>query len=79
MMEDFLGVDCTTDEIREAIGVQHCGEEVFVVKPLVGQSIVLETSQAHVHSPPIFDPPVIDRGKNCNIFKSTAGRSRVPE
>jgi hypothetical protein len=36
MMEDLLGVDYTMDEIREEIGAQHCGEEVHVVKPLVG-------------------------------------------
>jgi hypothetical protein len=36
MMEDFLGVDYTMDEIRETTSVQHFGEEVFVVQPLVG-------------------------------------------
>ena len=36
MMEDFLGTDHTMDEIREATGVQHCGEEIFVVQYLVG-------------------------------------------
>jgi hypothetical protein len=36
MMEDFLGDDYTMDEIREAIGAQHYGEEVPVVQPLVG-------------------------------------------
>jgi hypothetical protein len=36
MMDDFLGVDYTMDEIREEIDVQHCGEEVHVVKSLVG-------------------------------------------
>jgi hypothetical protein len=60
MMEDFLGVDYTMDEIREATGVQHCGEEFFVVQSLVGQSNVLETSQSHVHSPPRVDMPVIE-------------------
>ena len=36
MMEDFLGADYTMDEIREATGVQQCGEEVPLVKPFVG-------------------------------------------
>jgi hypothetical protein len=36
MMEDFLGVDYTMDEIREATGAQPSGEEVHVVQPLVG-------------------------------------------
>jgi hypothetical protein len=36
MMEDLLGADYTMDEIREATGAQHCGEEVHVVQPLVG-------------------------------------------
>jgi len=36
MMEDFLEDDYTMDEIREAIGVQHYGEEVIVVQPIVG-------------------------------------------
>jgi hypothetical protein len=60
MMEDFLGVDYTMDEIREETGVQHCGEEVHVVQPLVGQSNVPETSQSHVHSPPSFDVSMIE-------------------
>ena len=36
MTEDLLGVDYTMDEIREATGVQHCGEEVPLVQSLVG-------------------------------------------
>ena len=36
MMEDLLGDDYTMDEIREAIGGQHCGEEGLVVQYLVG-------------------------------------------
>jgi hypothetical protein len=36
MMEDFLGDDYAMDEIREEISAQHSGEEVHVVKPLVG-------------------------------------------
>jgi hypothetical protein len=48
MMEDLVRVDYTMDEIREATGVQHCGEEVLVVKYLVGKSNVLETNQSHV-------------------------------
>ena len=59
MMEDLLVVDYTMDEIREAIGVQHCGEEGFVVQSLVEQSNVSKTSQFHVHSPPKVDSPVI--------------------
>jgi hypothetical protein len=55
-------VDYTMDEIREAIGVQHCGEEVLVVQYLIGQSNVPKTSQSHVHSPPTVDPPVL-KGK----------------
>jgi hypothetical protein len=31
MMEDFLGADYTMNEIREANGVQNCGEETPVV------------------------------------------------
>jgi hypothetical protein len=67
MMEDFLGDDYTMDEIREENGVQHCGEEVHVVQPLVGQSNISETSQSHVHSPPRFDPLVIEgeRTEHC--------------
>jgi hypothetical protein len=40
MMEDLFGADYTMDEIREETGAQHYGEEVHVVKPLVGQSNV---------------------------------------
>jgi hypothetical protein len=40
MMDDFLGYDYTMDEIREEIGVHHCGEEVPMVQPLIGQSYV---------------------------------------
>ena len=36
MMEDLLGDNYTMDEIREAIGVQHCCEEFTMVQPLVG-------------------------------------------
>jgi hypothetical protein len=60
MMEDLLVVDYKMDKIREATGVKHCGEEVHVVQPLVGQSKVIETSQSHVHSPPRFDPLVVE-------------------
>jgi len=35
-MKDLLGVYYTLDEIREETGSKHCGEEVFVVQPLVG-------------------------------------------
>jgi hypothetical protein len=52
MMEDLLVVDYTMDEIREAIGVQHCGEEGPIVKSLVGHS--------NMHSPPILDPSLIE-------------------
>jgi len=68
MMEDFLGADYTMDEIREATGVQQCGEEVPLVKPLVGKSNILETSQSHVHSPPIFDPPVIEGERTATLL-----------
>jgi hypothetical protein len=60
MMEDLLGDDYIIDEIREATGVQHCGEEVPLVQPLVGQSNVPKTSQLHVHSPLRFYPPMIE-------------------
>jgi hypothetical protein len=40
MMEDFLGVDYTMDEIKKQTYVQHCGEEVIVVKYLVALKIV---------------------------------------
>jgi hypothetical protein len=36
IMEDLLGDNYTMDEIREAIGVQHCSEEFTMVQPLVG-------------------------------------------
>jgi hypothetical protein len=36
MMEDFLGVDYTMDEIREETGVQHFGEEAHVVQYFIG-------------------------------------------
>jgi hypothetical protein len=58
MMEDLLGAEYTMDEIREATSVQDCGEEVHLVQSLVRQLNVSETSQSHVHSPPIVDPPV---------------------
>jgi hypothetical protein len=73
MMEDLLGADYTMDEIREATGVQHCGEEVLVVQPLVGQSNVPETSQSHVHSPPIFDPPVIEGERTATLLTPQQG------
>jgi hypothetical protein len=60
MMEDFLGADYTRDGIREATGVQHCGEEGLVVKSLVGQSNILETRQFHVQSPPTVDLSLIE-------------------
>ena len=63
MMEDFLEVDYTMDEYRETIDVQHCGEEVPLVKPLVGQS-----SQSHVHSPPRFDPLVIEGERTATLL-----------
>jgi len=66
-MEDFLGYDYTMDEIIEAIGAQHCDEEVHVVKPLVGQLDVPEISQSHFHSPPKFDSPVIE-GEIIKMF-----------
>jgi hypothetical protein len=59
--------DYTMDEIREANGVQHCGEEVFVVQSLIGQSNVPETSQSHVHSPPRVDLPVIEGERNATL------------
>jgi hypothetical protein len=68
MMEDFLGDDYKMDEIREATSVQHCGEEVPVVQPLVGQPDFPKTSQSHVHSPPRFDPPVIEGGRNTTLL-----------
>jgi hypothetical protein len=68
MMEDFLGVDYTMDEIREAIGAQHYGQEVHVVEPLVGQSNITETSHGHVHSPPRIDLPVIEGEKNETLL-----------
>ena len=37
MMKDFLGFDYTMDGIREATSAHHCGEEVYVVQPLVRQ------------------------------------------
>jgi hypothetical protein len=73
MMEDFLGADYTMDEIREETGAQHCGEEVLVVQPLVGQSDVPETSQSHVHSPPIFDPPVIEGERTATLLTPQQG------
>jgi len=60
MMEDFLGFYYTMDEIREVNGLQHCGEEVYVVKSLFGQLNVLKTSQSYAHSPPRVDPPLIE-------------------
>jgi hypothetical protein len=60
MMEDFLGYYYTMDEIREATSAQPSGEEVPMVKPIVGQSNILETSHGHVHSPPKIDLPVIE-------------------
>jgi len=68
MMEDLHGDDYTMNEIREATGVQHCGEEVFLVQPLVGQSNIPKTSQSHVHSPPIFYPPVIEGERNETLL-----------
>jgi hypothetical protein len=73
MMEDLLGADYTMDEIREATGVQHCGEEVHVVQSLVGQSNVPETSQSHVHSPPTVDPPVIEGERTATLLTPQQG------
>jgi hypothetical protein len=42
IMEDFLRVDYTMDEIREQTSVQHCGEEGLVVQSIVGESNVPE-------------------------------------
>jgi len=56
MMKDLLWVIYTMYEIREETGVQHCGEEVFLVSSLVGKSNVTKTSQYHVHSHPKVDP-----------------------
>jgi hypothetical protein len=73
MMEDFLGDDYTMDEIREATGAQHSGEEVHVVQPLVGQSDVPETSHGHVHSPPRIDPPVIEGERTATLLTPQQG------
>jgi hypothetical protein len=51
MMDDWIGADYTMDEIREATGVQDCGEEGHVVKYLVGQS--------NMHSPTPPPPQLI--------------------
>jgi len=56
------------DEIREATNAQHCGEEVHVVQPLVGQSNVLETNQSHVHSRPRFHLPVIKGERTTTLL-----------
>ena len=69
IMEDFLGYDYTMDVIIEAIGAQHCDEEVHVVKPLIGQSDIPETCQSHFHSPPKFDSPVIE-GVRTTTFQT---------
>jgi hypothetical protein len=68
MMEDFLGVDYTMDEIREAIDVQHYGEKLLMVQSLVRQSNVPETSQSHFHSPPIVDHPMIEGERNATLL-----------
>jgi hypothetical protein len=68
MMEDFLGDDYTMDAIREETGAQHCGEEIPMVKTLVGQSNIPETSQSHVHSPPRIDPLVIEEERTATFL-----------
>jgi hypothetical protein len=73
MMEDLLGADYTMDEIREATGVQHCGEEGHVVQSLVGQSNVPETRQSHVHSPPTVDPSVIEGERTATLLTPQQG------
>jgi hypothetical protein len=73
MMEDLLGDDYTMDEIREATGVQHCGEEGHVVQSLVGQSNVLETRQSHVHSPPTVDLSVIEGERTATLLTPQQG------
>jgi len=44
-----------------------------MVKPLVGQSDVLETSQFHVHSPPRFDLKVIEGKINSTLLTPQQG------
>ena len=73
MMEDFLGVDYTMDEIREETSVQHCGEEGHVVQYLVGHSNVLETRQSHVHSPPTVDSSVIEGERTATLLTPQEG------
>jgi len=68
MMEDFLGVDYTTNEIREENGVQCYGEECPLMQSLVGQLNVLETRQSHVNSPPTVDPLMIEGEKNEKLL-----------
>ena len=70
MMEDLLGDDYTMDEIREAIGAQHYGEEVHVVQSLVGQSSIPETSHGNVDSPLKIDPPVIEGERTITFVTS---------
>jgi hypothetical protein len=67
-MDNLLGVGYIMDQIREETGVYHCGEEVPVVKPLAGQSDVLETIQSHVHAPPIFDTLVIEWERTTTLL-----------
>jgi hypothetical protein len=73
MMEDLLGVDYTMDEIRDAIGVQHCGEEIPTVQSLLQQSNVLETRQSHVYAPPTFDPSMIEGEINETLLNPQQG------
>ena len=51
MMEGFLGVDYTMDEIREETSVHPFGEEFIVVQLLFGQLDVPYTSHGHFYSP----------------------------
>jgi hypothetical protein len=73
MMEYFLGDDYAMDEIREAIGAHHYGEEVLVVQPLVGNSNVLENSHWNVHSPPRIDPTIIEGERTATLFTPQQG------
>jgi hypothetical protein len=73
IMEDFIGADYTMDEIREAIGAQHCGVGVPMVQPIVEQLDVPETSQSHVHSRPRFDLLVIEGEINETLLTPQHG------
>jgi len=59
MMIDLLGDNYTMDEIREANSEKPSCEEVHMVKLLVQQLDIHETTHEHVHSPPKFDLQVI--------------------